>query len=103
MSAKALTQTLGLKPRVTQSVGERRTTPMGRPLKGFNKETFCVFPIATGQGTKLIAALRRMNEHLHGIKTQLARRRKSGGRYEYYVGIFLTGNGGFIMPPDVAE
>jgi hypothetical protein len=98
-----ISELLNMQPRLSQNVGARRSTPKGELLPGTNKLTFCTFPLAKGPDSKLIAAIRDSNKSLLTKQRHIRSIIRSGGRLEYFLGLFLNGNSGFELDVEIAE
>ena len=101
LSAAQVCKILGLRSRFAQSVGEQRTTPKGRPLLGTNVATFCTFPLAQGSSSALLGAIQKSNQRLKLRETHKITR--TGGELEYFLGIFLKGNGGIEFDVELSK
>ena len=99
MRASEIESGLSLKPRVSNTVGEPRRTPIGEPLDGINKITFCAFDLAKGDDEHLLEELARWNGKFLERKAFFVEFVASGGEMEYFLGIFLEGNSGFGLSP----
>lgn len=100
LKAIEIQDSLSLIPEVSHSVGERRRTPTGAALDGLYKETYCTFKKSKGPDSQLDSELERCNAALSKHKSFLSKIKDSGGRLEYFVGLFLDGNSGFSVTSD---
>jgi hypothetical protein len=95
LSAAAIISEFDLKIRFSNSVNEHRKTPTGIPLDGVYKETYCCFQWKEKRLGRLdrdmISGCEYLEKHLVFLQEFL----RTGGRLEFYVGIFLQGDSGF--------
>jgi hypothetical protein len=82
------------------SVGEPRSTPIGNPLEGTNAHTYCTFQLSEGADERLVGEIGVWNQKLLEKKPFFDEFSASGGETEYFLGLFLNGNSGFILPPE---
>jgi hypothetical protein len=98
-----LTKKLGLQPSRSWMAGAQRSTPKGNILKGINKNTYWT---AVLHREKNLSSRKRPLENF--LSEQLARLkkvekylkyiRKTGGRIEFFVGLFCDKNMGAEIP-----
>ncbi|MBV9218210.1 MAG: hypothetical protein JO366_05520 [Methylobacteriaceae bacterium] len=91
---------LGLKARVAHQVGARRKTSDGTDLAGNYPQTYCSFRLGKGDSEDFLEAIHESNRKLISYSNYIRELRRTGGRAEYFVGLFMEGNGGFILPYD---
>jgi hypothetical protein len=82
------------------SVGESRHTPVGTPLPGAYRETYCAFDIAQGEDGELARCLSAAVADLQDATSLFHELRASGGRANFYVS-WTTGERGEIFSTDL--
>jgi len=97
MSATEVAAKVGMTPRIQHSAGEPRKTPKGDPLPGHYKGTFCTFPMSKGDFSAFESALRAAISQLQRAGKELLDIATSGGRAEFFIGLFLEGNEGMVL------
>lgn len=95
MRSDDITKKLGLLPDVSYSVGDRRATPKGAELSGFRAETYWTHEWHVGGSFE--SAINEVSARLLGNANFLHHLKETGGRLEYFVGWFSTGNSGFML------
>jgi hypothetical protein len=100
LSAK-IVALIGRKPSVRWDVGAQRMSPKGNLLDGIHDRTYCSFPVSEGLDSTLVGSIRSWNRFLFTKKSGLAKLRRSGGRFDYFLGIFINSNAGLVVPPEV--
>jgi hypothetical protein len=103
LTAAKVCQLIDLRPVVSRSIGERRATPKGRLLRGINSSTYCTFELAKGSDRRLTAALRDSNARLISRTREIRSFLKSGGTLEYFIGLFVKGNSGLVLEPELVK
>jgi len=103
MAANEIEKALSLQAKVSRTAGEPRKTPTGIPLDGLNRETYCSFELSKGDDLRLAADIAQWNRRLMEKRAFFEVFAKSGGRMEYFLGLFLEGNSGIDLPPDEME
>lgn len=76
---------IGRSARRSWKVGEERTTPIGRPLHGTYRESYCVFDLGEGEDGELAAFLRLTLAELEHAAAFIGDVRRTGGKVSYYV------------------
>lgn len=94
VGADEICATLALKPRWVHRLGEPRTNPAGLALGGVYKRSYCLFPITREANEDLADLLERMSEELLKYQDLFLRIRAGGGRSEFFIGWYSTGNTG---------
>lgn len=89
-----ITAQLGLEPKWKRKIGERRTTPKGTPLDGVYDFSYCSFSLTRRGEEELHEMLNRTADELLPHKDIFCRIRAEGGRTEFFVGWYSTGNTG---------
>jgi hypothetical protein len=97
MTANDIEQALSLKVRVSNTAGEKRMTPKGKPLDGTNKNSYCSFRLSEGPDTDLEAEINKWNKAFSSKRSFFTRFVETGGQFEYFIGLFLNGNSGFSL------
>ena len=98
LDPRLIARSLALRPKLSRRVGDRRRTPKGTLLPGFEPESFCSFPIVgkPGGGTRpmaadqLVADLDRFLDRLQPAARFLRELRQGGGQSELFVGWFFV-------------
>jgi hypothetical protein len=72
-------------PSRSWKVGEPRTGPTGMALGGVREESYCVFPIGTGDDGALADCLRVAISDLEGARPIIVELRATGGRLIFHV------------------
>jgi hypothetical protein len=96
MDPNDITTNIGLEPHRAWKEGEPRTTPVGRPLEGVNRETYWSAKLCQGKmppsalADDLDKALDTLSAH-HAFLRQV---RADGGRCEIFVGWHLRSQAG---------
>jgi hypothetical protein len=85
---------LGLDPEWQNTIGEPRTTPKGVPLGGVYKNSYCCFSFNQQEDEELSDMLNRIVDDLIQHKDLFSRIRDNGGRSEFFVGWYSSGNTG---------
>jgi len=98
-----ITQKLGLQPFRKWMAGEARSTPKGTKLKGINRETFWAAELHRGKSllsqkmaledflAEQLVRLKKVEKYFRHIRT-------TGGRIEFFVGLFCEKNMGAEVP-----
>ena len=99
----SITQKMGLQPEFKCAVGEPRSTPKGETLKGINKETYWTANLHKGKnlGSREIALEDYLTDQVSKLKKSegyFRHIRKTGGRIEFFVGLFCNKNMGAELP-----
>ena len=85
---------LGLVPKWRHKIGEPRVNPKGVPLGGFYDSSYCSFSLIRQGEEELHEMLDRIVGELLPHKDLLCRIRDDGGRTEFFIGWYSTGNTG---------
>jgi hypothetical protein len=88
---------LGLKAQVAHAAGKNRVTASGKTLPTISPDTRCSFLLGEGDDRILPDAINKWNAFLEAKRDFLGQLRSSGGRIEYFIGLFLDPNGGFEL------
>jgi len=101
-----ITQNMNIQPSRKLMAGMPRSTPKGYKLKGINKETYWTAELHREKSllsrkialedflTEQLARLRKVEKYFRHI-------RKTGGRIEFFVGLFCDRNMGAEVPSSV--
>lgn len=104
LKCEEIASVIGLEPKFIQNVGEDRKTPKGKNLSGKYIETYCSFELEPKTHGILEDALRKWCEYLSAHIDFLKGIRASGGKAEFFAGVFLSGNSGIeLEPADLAS
>ncbi|MEE7545860.1 DUF4279 domain-containing protein [Xanthomonas sp. Kuri4-1] len=87
---------LGLTPKISYTVGDRRLTPKGHELPGIRKESFWCYELASHDEPFEIA-ISNFSKELAKHKSFLDRLSATGGRLEYFIGWFSFENSGSVL------
>ena len=95
----SITKKLRLQPFRKWMAGEQRSTPKGNPLKGINRNTYWTAELHTEKSlsSRKIAVEDFLSEQLARFKPMrkyFGHIRKTGGRIEFFVGLFCDKNMG---------
>jgi len=98
-----ITKQLGISPKRTWVAGERRSTPKGTLLEGNNKETYWFGPIHDesflySEDVDLEEYLTNFTQTLQKHSNFLKEIRATGGRVEYFIGLYTDSNSGSVLP-----
>lgn len=90
---------LGSSPEFSWNVGEPRKTPKGAPLEGVRKETYVCFALAEKNSGDLGDFLMDALEKLEPMKGFFERVLATGGKPEFFIGVFAKADMGFDLEP----
>ncbi len=85
---------LGLKPKWMHRIGEPRVNPKGTLLGGVYEISYCSFRLTQVDGEGLNDMLSRVVQSLTQHKKIFHRIRDGGGRAEFFIGWYSSGNTG---------
>lgn len=102
-SSSDLVAVIRKKTSVKWDVGTDAVTPKGNPLGYVRGDTYCCFDVAEGPHTALVRAIERWNEHLLKRRSALAAIKRTGGKFDYFLAIYVNGNAGLNLPPKVLQ
>ncbi|EGM79577.1 hypothetical protein Rhein_0035 [Rheinheimera sp. A13L] len=97
LTCNEITETIGLYPKFSYSVGEPRRTPRGDTLEGFYKETYCCFDVIPTKTGDFTDDIEQIVTQLSGLTSYFANLTAEGGRVEIFVGIFSDETVGFTL------
>ncbi|MEH6418361.1 DUF4279 domain-containing protein [Pseudomonas sp. CGJS7] len=93
-----ISKELGLIPKFCYTSGDQKLTPKGEVLPGIRKESFWTYElVATDEPFE--QTLEAFNSTLKDKEPFLNEINQTGGRLEYFVGWFATGDSGFSLAP----
>ena len=97
-----ITKSLKISPKRKWRAGERRSTPKGNLLEGYNKETYWSAAIHSEEYlySKEVTLEKYLMDFSQSIQNQLAffrEIRDAGGRVEYFIGLYINSNSGSVM------
>ncbi|MBI5247811.1 MAG: DUF4279 domain-containing protein [Elusimicrobia bacterium] len=102
--AEKISKLLNEEPELSRTVGEPRTTPMGDPLKGVNRETHWLTTLDY-RGNSVTEAIKFSTNRYAQFKGVFQEIRITGGDVEFFIGWFLKkrGGDGEVIPADVLK
>ena len=103
MTGREISALVGLKPWISNDVGERRRSPKGAPGEGTYDRSYCCYELAEGNDAALVKSLSRWNNYFSKRRGKLRRLTRGGGRLEYYLGLHIKSNGGLELPAELLE
>lgn len=89
---RSITDALGMTPKITWNVGDRRVTPKDEPLEGTYDTTYWVSDVPIYEG--LEKTLRENALILASKKDYLNKFSDGGGSIEYFIGLFADKHAG---------
>lgn len=92
---------IGLEPKWHYKAGEPRMTPKGTPLDGVYDRSYCSFRLTGFDDEELHEMLVRVVDDLLQHKEIFRRIREDGGRAEFFIGWFSSGNTGDTFSHDL--
>lgn len=90
-----ITKRLGLGPRASYSVGDRKATPKGTELAGVRARTFWSYQWPTVEPFE--DAIANISNQLLENRDFLLHLKKTGGQLEYFIGWFTKDSSGFVL------
>jgi hypothetical protein len=102
-SPSEICELLGIEATARQRAGQERRTPRGKKSKGTYKSNYCSFELSAGNEAELPNELKRWNKRLLDKAKSVREFRQGSGRMEYFVGLFIDGDSGFELDPEVAS
>lgn len=103
MSSSKIAGLIGRKAEILNDVGSSRRTPKGRPLTGTYARTYCCFALAEGGSESLSKAFAKWNRYFLSKRKELGDITNTGGKIEYFLGVFANGNAGLELSPIFTE
>jgi hypothetical protein len=88
---------LSLHAEVSNTAGLPRQTPKATLLGGSYKLNYCSFLLMDGDSSDLSQCITKSARSMLAHQEFLSDYKKSGGTIEFFVGIFLRGNGGLVL------
>ncbi len=92
-----VTRELSIEPSCRYKVGDRRATPKGNPLPGFNECSGWFYRLPQDADASLPVVLRGMNLQLFKSRSYLESLQSTGGTIEYFIGWFSEFNSGEVF------
>ncbi|WAT14749.1 hypothetical protein [Xanthomonas fragariae] len=96
-SSKLIIDKVGLNPKFSQDVGERRKNPNGSELDGFYKESYCTFVILEKVPGYFLDGVNSALPLLREKRAHFSQIRREGGRLDLFVGVFIESSSGFVL------
>jgi hypothetical protein len=94
----AISQHVGLVPKYSWAVGEKRQTPKGTPLSGIRKETYCCFDLPVRRRSLSDAVERILTHDLASQKRFFRKFAATGGTIQLYVSWGTGTTDGDVFP-----
>ncbi len=101
MDAEEISNRLGLVASRMWTAGSQRKTPTGTPLDGVYTESYCSFRLEPPDKVGLVDFLKSFSEGLYRRKDFFEEIRSTGGRLEYFIGLFFEVNSGVVFDFDL--
>lgn len=90
---------LGRSPEFSWNAGEPRKTPKGTPLEGIRKETYACFSLVDKTSGDLGDLLTNVLEKLEPMKRFFEHCLITGGKHEFFIGVFAKADMGLDLEP----
>lgn len=91
---------LGLVPKFSYTAGDEKVTPKGNKVPGVRMESFWCHEFAVDDGC-IEFAIFSISNVLAKNKAFLDRLSATGGRLEYFIGLFSYNGSGFVLKDDL--
>ena len=101
MDAEKICVQLGLEAKHKWTAGSQRKTPKGDLLEGTYDESYCTFPIDHDEETELADLIKSSTQSLKLCEHFLQLISSTGGRLEYFIGWYSSGNSGEEFDADL--
>ena len=101
MDAEKICVQLGLEAKHKWTAGSQRKTPKGDLLEGTYDESYCTFPIDHDEETELADLIKSSTQSLKLCENLLQLISSTGGRLEYFIGWYSSGNSGEEFDSDL--
>ena len=89
---------LSMTAEVKQRRGEPKTTPKGRLISNRPyTSNYCCIHLSKGTDRGLPRAMAAARKRLGRFHEYLQKYRRTGGKIEFFLGLFLDGNSGFVL------
>jgi hypothetical protein len=94
--ADVIVDGVGITPKITQTAGDKRTTPKGKELGGIYESSYCSFPLLSTEKSDssvsdgLLSAI-KMIDNCGCFFDEI---NQTGGKVEIFLGIFFHSNSG---------
>ena len=102
MQSDEITKSLELAPTLSYTAGDRKVTPKGTEVPGRRRESYWCYDLPTNDDA-IEYEIERCNAALGGKRAALEHITDGGGRVQYFVGWFSSGNSGFTLPHRVSR
>jgi ribulose bisphosphate carboxylase small subunit len=96
-SPEEITRQLSWQPKFCYKAGERRTTPKGNLLSGYNKESFWLVELPIEADDTIATVIGRANCKLEQSRDYVRQLVTDGGGMEYFIGWFVDNNCGEVF------
>jgi hypothetical protein len=94
----------GRKPTIANSAGEQRRTSKGTKLDERYSRTYVSFELETAQEAELEESLKsELASPMLADAAYLQTCTSTGGKIEFFVGVFLTGDSSIMLTPELTE
>jgi hypothetical protein len=102
LNPSRLAAALGWRPSDIWESGDGRRTPAGTPLSGTYKQSYCTFDVrAPGRNASLDETLALSLDHLDPHGATLRRWANTGGRSEFFVGLYVKTSAGYVVDAQI--
>jgi hypothetical protein len=100
MDPQSITDAVGINPKISWKSGNKRTTPNGKNLPGFNKTTYWVANIASGKFPEngIENSINSVLNNMIFYRCFFHKIRSEGGRVELFCGWFFEKQSGSVFP-----
>lgn len=94
---------LGITPRWKQLAGNKRIAPSGKELPGFYEVNKCSYQLCERREGSLSDFISEQIIKLESCSLSFRELAKSGGKAEFFIGLYISGNSGEVLKFDVLE
>lgn len=98
-----ISEIIHLKPKWIRKKGEQRKTPKGKILNGFYEFSYCSFELVVDNEFELSEEINRHANSLSVYRDIFEMIRADGGRIEFFIGWFSSGNTGDLFKFDLLD
>jgi Domain of unknown function (DUF4279) len=103
---RAISRSLGMRPRISWRVGEPRVTPVGTLLPGLRRETYWSKTITPGgvkvpSGKVAEQTLTKLVKRLSPHRAFLRSLQRTGGTAQFWLSSYSTSNYSFVFTPSL--
>ncbi|WP_300159643.1 hypothetical protein [Solidesulfovibrio sp.] len=92
-----ISASLGFEPEYKWKANSKRMAPDGQPLQGTYEETYCSFDLKPQDDVSLVDFIAKSNKILSRCEQFFQELRFTGGKVEYFIGMFFAGDAGEIF------